>query len=279
MNLRDSHKEPLTADMIPEPGLYNLTLLIRPDSLDALVSSRVDDGVTIHRRFDYAPGSDPVAALEETVYDNPLLVSDFHDVRVVVDNDRFFVMDASDVTESELKRRIECLWPDSRRDTELQPLVSEIESEKNVLVSAVERPLMAFVNRTWNNPAAVHRMAVLARFHVLRNKMGNMGKIHVHLHENSTDIVVCGRSGILLVNSFATRTVEDAAYYALAVASHLSFDNESDRVLVNGPAALRDSFTALMRRFIPFVMPEIKPSAIASLPADIPVELPISRLI
>lgn len=268
----------LTPDMIPDPSLHRLAMLVSPESLDVVVTSRVNENDVVHKRLPFTADKAGLSALEERVYDNPLLISDFHKVNVMLDNNRFFVMPSKEATPDEVSRRIEALWPSGQQAIELQPIVTDIENGRTVFVTAIERPLAAFFRRTWNRPSIEHRLAVLARYHGLQNHLGNMGKIHAHVTPRRLDLVIYGREGLLMANSFNIGGVDDAVFYTLSAVRHFGFDNETDRVLVDGPADMREAYMTSLRRFVDTVMPEIKPSALAAVGDDVPPETLLPQL-
>lgn len=275
MNMPTDKK--LTLDLVADPTLHRMGLKVSPDGLDVAIISRVSDNSLIYRHFDFAPGADFIKALEETVYDNPLLTADFGKVDVAVDTRRFYVADTADTTDDIVSAHIAALYPADRADMpSLKPMVNIVENDRTAIVCAIETDLLRFLRRTFNNPGIVHRMAVLARYFGLRNRLGNSGKIHVLLGETSTDIIAFGHRGLMLANTYDTRSANDAVYYTLAVAKYLGYDNDADRVLVGGKRALRDEFVTQLRNFVAFAMPEIFPSALLSLgdrAMDVPFEL------
>lgn len=272
--MSDNNLPPLTPDLISDPKMHRLGLMVSESSVHVTVSSRINENECVTRTIEFKPeASDAVAALEEAVYDNPLLIADFHAVDVIVDNNRFFVMDIEKATEQEIRRRIDALWPPERHKEEFQPLVSEIEENRTVLVSAIPRKLLSFLRRTWNSPVIMHRMAVLSRYHALKNHLGNMGKIHIRLLPERLDIVAFGRDGLLLANSFAINAVDDAVYYTLMAAQHLGFDNDTERILVQGAPETREEYIDTLRRFISNVMPEMFAAHITQKVSGTPLEL------
>lgn len=278
----DKTNSRLTTDMIADPKLYNLGLMVGEKGMDVVLMSRVNDADFIYRHIDFDRNLEPFKAMEEVVYDNPLLTADFGSIDVVVDNNRYFVMYAGDATPDEIGRRIDMLWPEQQTGLRLEGLVSAAEPGKTVLVSGVQRDVLGFLRRTFNNPAISHRVSALTRYYAIKNRLGNMGKVHVRLGDNRTDIIVFNHQGLQLANTFTTKTVEDAVYYTLAVAKNLGFDEESDRVYVAGDSELRESFLASIRRFVPLVMPEIFPAALTvrgPSVMDAPFELLVNPLV
>lgn len=272
----------LTNELIADPQLYRLGLMIDDRGMEVTLTSLVSDAPLTYRRVDYAPMSAstaPVRKLEEAVYDNPLLTADFGAVDVLIDTPRFFLLPGSEADAEHVEAARELLYADA----DVEPVVTAVDNDRVAVVGMADRDVMKFVGRTFNNAPVMHRMASLARYYSLRNHLGNSGKLHVRLGEGRTDVLALSHSGLMMANTFETPTIDDAVYYALAVANHLGFDNETDRVLAGGERGRRDAFVAAMRRYVTFVMPEIVPASISALGAlsqQAPFELlslPLSR--
>ena len=239
--------------MISEPNLHRLGILLTKYGMDVLITSRTNDRSLIYHRIDFTPGDDSLKALEEAVYDNPLLTSDFYSVDVVMDNKRFFMISEEDNKPDEIRRRIDALWPEERTGTELETKIIEIEPKKTYFVTAINRSLHSFLRRTFHNVTVTHRLAVLAQYHANQNKIGTIGKIHVNLSKESVDIMAFGREGLLLANTYKTNGIEDAVFYTLTVADSFCFDNLTDQIFVDGSPEVYENFMTSIRRFIPIV--------------------------
>ena len=266
MPLNQNNSQRLGTELIPNPGMHRLILVLSDSTLDVVIASRVVENDVIYRHFPLGENMSPLDALKDIIYENPLLTSDFNSVDIIINNRRFFVMDSREVTDDEIRRRIDLLWPADRTGEQSVGLTSTLEEGKTTLVWAVGKALPAFLRRTWNNPRLHHRIGVTARYYALKNHLGNMGKIYARLSPRRLDILAYGRDGLLLVNSFdIDNSADNAAYFTLAVASNLEFDNESDRIFVGGDMTLRDELTHRLREFVPMVMPEIVPAGTAEL--------------
>ena len=246
---------------------HNSSLAIKIDAkgINAVITNFSDGEKVKSVRLNYSEDMDNLKALEEIIYDNPELIGEYRRVDIAIDNNMFFVMDIKDAeTPGEIERRIESLWPESRHADETEILTTPVEDDKTIFVYAVSRKLTAFLRRTFNNPLISHRLGVLAKYHAHKNRLGNMGKVHVNLSADKTDIIVFGHQGLLMANTLSTKTPEDAAYYTLAVMRHFEYDNQADRVLVAGNISLREKYVGLMRNFVNFVVPEIFPSELSA---------------
>lgn len=266
----------LTLDLVSQPFLHKLTLLLWNDGVDIVVTSRIYENDIICRHIAFEAGHEVIRQLEEIVYANPLLTADFFAVEVILDNNRYFVMSTPEATQENISERLDILWPFERTGVRLTPVTNTVEQYRTTMVTGVPRDLLSFLRRTWNNPSIAHRLAILARYYALKNKLGNRGKLHVKAHDDKVDIVAMGRDGLLAVNTFRTPGgVDDAVYFITAMARHLDFDNDSDQIILAGNNGMRDGLLVELRKYFVNVMPEIQPPFVASAMAvckDIPTE-------
>ena len=73
-------------ELIGEPRLYDLAMRLEAETLHVLLYRSGEPESIVYRAVPLdAPGLPPERRLEETVYNNPLLLSDFHKVTILVD--------------------------------------------------------------------------------------------------------------------------------------------------------------------------------------------------
>ena len=266
----------LTADTIADTRLHRLSLSVASDGIDMLIQSTIDPAETIVRRWNTDEGANVVDTLTEAVYDNPLLTAEFRQVSVIIDNRRYFLMPDGDAANA--RTRVEALWPEHRTGIPLDIVTETVEPGRTVMAFAADNRLTAFVRRTFPGAYITHRMWVLARYYAIKNRLGNMGKIHVRPGLGRTDILAFGHEGLLLANTFDTETVDDAVYYTMAVAQHLDFDNERDRIYIAAGADIREPFLAQTRQFVSLALPEIFPADISGM-GEAAQQVPFEMLI
>ena len=232
-----------------------LGLLIADNHVDVLVFSRAEDNSLTHERvmLDISH-ADHVTSLEDMVYNNPLLLSDFSHVDVLFDTRRFMVVPAEAVDASPYM--LEQLYAGDNIDV----IASEINDAGTVIAAAVDPRLSAFVRRTFHNPGLHHRLAPMARWFGLRNRLGNSSKLHLHLTPGRLDILGYHGRDMSIVNTFEVRSELDALYYAQAIADLTGFDTNSDQMFLSGDSAMREKAMPLMRKYFSYVMPVIFPS-------------------
>lgn len=80
-------------ELIGEPRLYDLAMRLEAETLHVLLYRSGEPESIVYRAVPLdAPGLPPERRLEETVYNNPLLLSDFHKVTILVDTTRYAII-------------------------------------------------------------------------------------------------------------------------------------------------------------------------------------------
>ena len=129
----------LTADLVRLPQMSRLALCVGDGILDVVVTSKVEDNSLIWRRIPLSGASGPMTrALEETVYDNPLLLAPFSHTDIVFDTRRFLVVPADRATDDRAEAMLETLYP----NVEFEPLINEIPGNA-VIAAAVAMAMEA----------------------------------------------------------------------------------------------------------------------------------------
>lgn len=244
----------LTSDLIANPRLWKLSLLLEPDALTVVAHSTVEESSLIHARLPFDTAIPTAAkALEETVYANPLLLADFSRVDVVVRTDKATVMPAEAAEAANAAGKM--LWPGE------ETVVTAKLTDEETLVAAIDTASARFIARTFNNPAVMPHLSVLARYFVHKSRLGNSGKMYVHLRRREIDVVAFSATGMTVACTYHCESDDDAIYYILAAAKPGGFDLDRDEILLCGDAARRSALMQGLRRFATAVMPLIFPSS------------------
>lgn len=271
----------LTSDLIAQPRLWRLSMLVDDAAVTVVARSSVDDAGLITARL---PFDDTITsrakALEEVVYANPLLLSDFGHVDVVVRTDKVTIVPAAAVPDEEAYSAVAALlWP------EAEAAVSAVTlPDGYAMVVSIDEGTRRFVARTFNNPPLLPHMAALVRYFALKARRGNTSKIYVYLRPDALDVVALGSQGLMAATTYhCDPKSDDATYYVLALAKQCSFDLDRDELLVCGDGAARAVLLPQLRRFVANAMPLILPlggmGAASQDVARVPFELLILPLL
>ena len=81
------------SDKIEPPELWNLLLRISRDALHVVIYSIVEDNSLVYRRFNLNTASSSwIGTLQNVIYDNPAILSDFRRVYCVVETDKYLIV-------------------------------------------------------------------------------------------------------------------------------------------------------------------------------------------
>lgn len=252
-------QQPLDSSLIANPRLYNLILRIEPMRLDVMIYNGGEDDTLVYRSIKLDASMSQIAALEEAVYENPVLLGDFNSITVIIASADYAVVPEWITGNPGLEAKVAGkLLVNDDTDTELLT-VPVPEAGVALLLTPCVR-LLAFLRRTFNNPVILHHVAPLIRYFHSTERLGATGKIFVNLRSDSLDIISLGSDGPKLVNTFRFRDKMDAVYYILACRELLKDDGEDYEILIAGNSELREEITPVLRKYVGYVMPVIFPS-------------------
>jgi hypothetical protein len=241
----------LTRDMIRESdtALWRLFLRINPARLDVLLlgPESVETSVIFHSVELGAPNCQ---ALEEAIYDNPLLLSDFGQVIVTFDTANFALIPAECV---ELKEEIaRTLMPSERSADDFELFGVETGVEQLMMVR-VERDVMKFLRRTFAQATYGHVLAVDVTYLNHVNQNGDCCRTYGLCTAHDELAVVSFRPDgrACYINGFTDVVPDDVAYYMLAARSQAG----GGQLVVGGELSRRNAASEALRRVESEVLP------------------------
>lgn len=248
----------LNRELISEPRLWRLALRIDANALHVVLFCMVEDNSLIYREIELDKAApDPLSALENAVYENPLLLADFAKVDCVVESACFTVVPAS-ITSDEVREKIMAKMFDGF-DGEI--VANELPGQNATILMGLDAAIAGFLRRTFNNPRIHHHLAPLCRYFHVKSRLGNTCKMYAYMRRGSMDVMAFGKDTLLLANTFTYRDPMDAVYYILSCRKLLGFDAVTDEMFLSGDNASREAVTPVLRRYISCVMPVIFPSS------------------
>lgn len=221
----------LQSDLIARTADWHLGLLIAPGSLDiALIpTSEAGPGAKVvyrHRQYDTEAPSQ-LKAVEDIVYDNPLLLNDYKSVTCLISHtDYTFLPPALSAAE-----RLSLFTMEHPEAGE--PIFEELRPCCNALMlSAPPADLEGFVRRTFFQSRLVHPLSLAVRY--MAGEVVRGHSVTAALYDNRIEVTAMRGPRLTMSNSFAIRTPRDAAYYILAVMHTFGFDRNTTPVKIYG---------------------------------------------
>lgn len=249
----------LNKDMITEPRRWRLILEPTPDALDVMAYSPADHHAMIADRLPLSGDADPLKALQDAIYDNPLLLNDFHSVSILLPQERFLLLpDLLDDTDS-ADDAFRHAFPRIPSDAPAELILTELPGMRARIALEVPRNTLGFLRRTFNNPRILHPLTPLAIWFRSRHSGPTAGKMIANLRGRRVDIVILGSTAPLLINSFPIHHPMDAVYYIMACRESLGV-RPTDELILAGDPADRTAVMGELRRFIRYVLPAIIPT-------------------
>lgn len=249
----------LEKDLIKEPQLWRLALRIEKTMLHAVLFNTIEDNSLIYRKISLdAAAPSQLKAIEDAIYENPLLLSDFARVDCVIDTDCFMVV-PPEITSTEVREKI---MSEAFPDFDGEIVACTIADGEAVILMGLAHEFAGFLRRTFNNPRLHHHLSPLCKyfFHKSRHGVGNTAKMYAILRAGKVDVIVVGCDSLKMANTFIFRDPMDAVYYILSCRQQLGMNSTSDEMFLAGSPSARESVAPTLRQYLSYVMPVIFPS-------------------
>ncbi|MBQ4368001.1 MAG: DUF3822 family protein [Muribaculaceae bacterium] len=206
---------------------------------------------------------DYLKAVENAVYDNPALLDDYPQVRVLVHSNHFVVMPPS-CDEDQARQLFDTAFPEWDGDY-ADCLLPQCQVR---LAYGTQRGLIGFLQRTFNMPAIYHHLYPLCEHFNAVNQGSSISRMFLNLRHDSMDMVIYRKGRLQIANTFAFRSLNDAAYFALHAWESCDLNRQRDELQLAGDHDTRDQLAPELRRFIAYVMPAIYPAQALRLSHD-----------
>lgn len=255
----------LAKDLITRPALWRMALCLRRASLDVVLSSPYDEGPLVYRTLKFDEHLEPLAAFEEAVYENPLLLSDFSRTDILIDTPRFTIAPSEVGADDVRQGLLRALWPDEALSVVAVPMHGTGET----LLLGLDEGVRAFLARTFLDSAPGHPVSTLASYFAPMAEAGNApGRFFVNLRADGADVIGFVGGKLCVANAYAAATPEDTAYFVLASAQTADFPLEDGEIMLCGDMKARQQVAPILRDFAHKVMPAVFPSEALRLGPD-----------
>ncbi|MBO4871290.1 MAG: DUF3822 family protein [Muribaculaceae bacterium] len=255
-----SHLSTDTSDIsIKRPDLWTLLLAVERERIQFILYTPAQSNSLISREIPLSAGeSSWTSALEDAVYEHPVLLDDYGSVAVVVNAPHFVVLPSSVMDDEELaEQAFAASFPDDDGDV----LTCKLPQCEVGVAYSLPAGMQGFLQRTFNNAPIYHHLYPLCEHFKGLNAGSGISRMFINLHSNGMDMVVYRKGEMMLANSFPVRNANDAAFLALHTWQSFEMDALSDEIQLTGDKRLRDELAPRLREYVRYVMPAIYPVA------------------
>lgn len=243
---------------IEHPERWCLDLSVSPQQLQFILYAPEQNESLVMRSIALDKSNQALQALENAVYDHPLLLGDYQRVRVVTYSPHFLVLPTSVADDDDLvAHSLAEAYPDDKGELATCPLPQCGVSIAYLLPQGT----MGFLQRTFNNPPVVHHLYPLCEHFKSLNQGSRIARMFVNLQGDRMDMALYRQGEFVLANSMAMCNISEATYLLLHTWQSLGLDALTDEIQLTGDKSLRDELAPELRRFVKYVMPAIFPAS------------------
>ena len=215
------------------------------------------DGSLVCGREDFSASASLLTEVERVVYSREELLQPYKKVYVLLPTQRFLLVPVDVAAEASPETFFHAVYPAVDGEEIVETRLPYVGA---ALLSAADGSVASFVRRTFGTPVILHPLAPLCEYFYRKSRVGNFAKLYAQLYDGYMEVVCFDKKGLLLANTFATPTTDDAAYHLLNVWQQLGLNQQTDEVQIAGDAVARRELATLLRRYIRTVGPVIFPS-------------------
>lgn len=265
---------------IANPRLWRLEMLLDTEerALHVAAVSTVGEESMLCRRIELAPEMPLLRALEDAVYDNPMLLADFDRTTILVRTPAFVLLPeevAADPAATAYAAALARIAPETSR----MRLYTHLAPATGVGVCfALDSEAALFLERTFADARIAHELTTgIAYFAAKAPRSGNSPKVFAIVSAGHISLMAYDGARLAGATAYACSEAADMAYYAAATAQVCGIASPELQFYVAGAPAARDTLVHTLRGFAPHVMPWSAPSEAIATGADL--NTPFSLLI
>lgn len=255
-----------TSDIeIRHPECWNLIMRLGGNAIKFILYSDEEENSLISRELPLnVIGGDYLKALENCIYDNPVLIQDYKRVAVSVESSRFAVL-PKDVCDDDMMNDImDYMYVGDTEDR----YMCDLSERKTSIAFTIPQGVVPFLQRTFNMPKIVHHLVPLCAYSAVKSEKSGISKMFVHLSDNRMDMCIFRKGELLMTNTFRYRNNEEPSYYILNAWQTYGMDSLADELQLSGDKEVRDSLMPLLRKYVSYVMSIIFPASAMKIGQD-----------
>ncbi len=263
---------------ITNPEMWTLSLGVSNAGLrlfmynDKEINSMVSRNITIGKNI--SSDDDYLKAIEDAVYDNPLLLGNFKKVSILVESSHFLFFPPEYGDDEAIERVFAKTFPECCGDV----VTSRATACGADVAFMLRKGLYRFLLRTFDNPPVRLNLEVLSSHFVGKNNYSTVNKEYVYVHDNRLDLCVFKRGRLQLANTFTFRHFNDAIFFILGIWNMFSMDPISDEIQIAGDKEVKDAIVPVLREYVTYVLPVVMPPSAMKLGNDV-VKAPLDLIL
>ena len=237
---------------IAQAELWRLAMVVGSGRVDVALYPPVAREEILWRSFQLNPEAPtPLKALEDIVYDNPLLLSDFKAVDCIIDNVAQTLM-PTELDEDQRRAVHLALDPQAGGETQMYPT-----GDPSVAVALSQREdIHDFLCRTFYNAKFDSRLAALCRYFFGNTETDNSGwRFWAPIRDGRLTLIGARDGRLMVANNYESSAPTDAAYYIMASIVNLGADPRQVRVALGGCGSPAPQVRALIEPYVGGVDP------------------------
>ena len=199
---------------------------------------------------------DSLQALEDTVYNTPLLLNEYKRVRVIV-HSQHFVLFPAETDDEDCIALLRQAFPGDDGDVAVCPM--PLNGVK--IAYLMPRGLQAFLGRTFNYPIVYHHLFPLCEHFKGLDHDDDVSRMFLNMEEGRMDLAIYRDGELHCANSYGFTSHQDAVFFALKAWRSYGLDQLTDELQLMGDRELCATLTPELRQFVKYVMPAVFPAA------------------
>jgi len=199
---------------------------------------------------------DSLQALEDAVFDTPVLLGDYRRVRIVVHSQHFVLLPA-DVPHDDCRLLLRQAFPGD----DGEPTLCDIPGNGVKIAHMMPQGMTAFLGRTFNYPEVWHHLSPLCRHFRELSHGDDLSRMFLHLTREGMDMAIYRNGDLMCANSYVFANAHDATYFVLNAWRAYGLDQMADELQLLGDNEARAAMTPELRQYVKFVMPAVYPAA------------------
>lgn len=200
----------LRKDAISQPQLWRLAFELDHENLSVALFPPTSNESPIYERFSLnLEEKSHVKGLEEIIYDNPLLLSEFKQIDFLIGTDKFLLVPFIDDQYAE-RLMLKAFTSDMESE-----YLKDIVLDNAMILYVIDPTLISFLRRTFFGVKIRHRLVPLTNY--LRKSLREKECLVLNINGKSMDIVAFSENTLLAYNSYQINSDLETLYYTLAV--------------------------------------------------------------